>query len=81
MKYLICDVCKRTLEAPIKDRTLFHHGHFDICDKCQDELDWFTRRYLRKTEVDHRPFDYQWYNDFLMDVLQKATQRGKIEAK
>ncbi len=81
MKYLICDVCKKTVEKPIKDRSLFHHAHIDICGHCQDELDWYTRRYIRQTEVEHRPFDFQWYNDFYMETLQKAVQRGKIEAR
>jgi|WetSurMetagenome_2_1015567.scaffolds.fasta_scaffold1391548_1 hypothetical protein len=81
MKYLICDVCKKTIENPVKDHTLFHHAHVDICLDCQDSLDMYTRRYLRKTEAEHRPFDFQWYNDFFMDTLEKAVQRGKVDLR
>jgi hypothetical protein len=81
MKALFCDVCKKTIESPIKERNLFHHAHIDICGTCQDELDWYSRRYLRQTEAEHRPFDYQWYNDFIIDTLQKAIQRGRIEPR
>jgi hypothetical protein len=79
MKYIVCDVCKKTVERPIKDRTLFHHAHIDICARCQDELDWYTRRYIRKTEAEHRPFDFQWYDEFLLDTLNKAIKTGHIE--
>ena len=79
MKYIVCDICKRTVEKPIKDRTLFHLTHFDICGDCADELDMNGRRRLRKSEAEHRPFDFQWYNDYLVETITKSIQRGKVD--
>jgi hypothetical protein len=79
MKAIICDICKGTIEQPILGRTLFHTAHIDVCIGCQDDLDTYTRKHLRQTEAEHKPFDFQWYNDFLVESLQKGIQRGKIE--
>jgi hypothetical protein len=79
MKAIFCDVCKKTVQNPIKGRNLFHHAHIDVCGTCEDEYNYFSRMYLRKTADEQKPFDFQWFNDFELDVLQKAVQRGRIE--
>lgn len=81
MKYLICDICKKTIENPVKDHTLFHHAHVDICIDCQDAVDRVFKRVMRGKEVDQKPFDFQWFNDTFMETLEKAVQRGKVEAR
>ncbi len=79
MKAIFCDVCKKTVQNPLKDRNLFHHGHYDVCGTCEDEFSYVSRMYLRKTEGEHTAFDYQWYNEFLLNTLEKAVQRGRVE--
>lgn len=79
MKYIVCDICKRTVEKPIKDRTLFHVTHFDLCNDCLDQLDWTARMRVRKTEAERRPFDFQWYNDYMVELITKSIQKGKVE--
>lgn len=81
MKYLICDICKKTIENPIKDHTLFHHAHVDICLDCQDNVDRFCKVVMRKKSTDQSPFDFQWYNDIFMDTLEKSIQRGKVDLR
>ena len=74
MKTLVCDVCKRAIPTPIKDRNYFHIQHRDICEPCKDQLEVVLKPVVRAKH----PFNYEWYERLMMDSLEKAVAKGRF---
>jgi len=77
MKTLICDVCKAIITNAEKDRDYFHIANIDVCEHCKDDLDSSVKYTVRGKA----PFDYQWYQDLVMQKLNDGMNRGKIVVK
>ncbi len=73
MKALYCDVCKKELVKPIKNRTYFHIREFDICEECKDAIDAKLRPVLRG----HFPFSTEWYEQEVISFLEKGCAAGR----
>lgn len=76
MKSLVCDVCKRAIQTPIKDRNYFHVENRDLCEACKDQLNSVLKPVVRTKH----PFNYEWYERLVMDSIEKAVSKGKFEA-
>lgn len=76
MKSLVCDVCKRAIQVPIKDRNYFHVENRDLCEPCKDQLESVLKPVLRTKH----PFNYEWYERLMMDSIEKAVSKGKFDA-
>jgi hypothetical protein len=74
MKSLICDVCKKPIQAPIKDRNYFHIEDKDICEPCKDALEASIKAQMRA----RHPFSYEWYEPLTMETIKRGMQKGKI---
>jgi hypothetical protein len=74
MKALICDVCKKTIQNPIKGRNYWHIEERDICEPCKDALEASIKMQMREK----RPFNYDWYEPLVMQTIARGVQRGKI---
>jgi hypothetical protein len=77
MKTITCDVCRRAIEKPVKTRNYFHLADVDICEPCNDILQLSIKRTMRTKT----PFNYEWYDQLLLDTLKKGIEKGKIEIK
>ncbi|MDR2402553.1 MAG: hypothetical protein LBD78_00820 [Spirochaetaceae bacterium] len=77
MKTITCDICKRTITQPVVERDYFHIGHRDICESCKDQLDLVAKPVIRTKQ----PFNYEWYNQFVQDSIEKSIVRGKVEVR
>ncbi|MDR1949240.1 MAG: hypothetical protein LBQ38_07600 [Spirochaetaceae bacterium] len=77
MKTLTCDICKRTIHQPVVGRNYFHVAHRDICESCKDQLDLVAKPVIRTKQ----PFNYEWFDQFTQDSIEKAIQRGKVESR
>ncbi len=75
MKSIICDVCKRAIETPVKDRNYFHIETRDLCEPCKENLE----RALRPVMREKHPFNYEWYERLMMDSIEKAIAKGKFQ--
>ena len=74
MKTLNCDVCGRLIKTPVTNRNYFHLAHRELCEICHDQLEAHMKPVVR-TKL---PFDYQWYNRFLHESVEKAIAKGKF---
>jgi len=69
-----CDICKKKVDDPMTDRTLFYYANHSICEPCKDSLEFQVRELVR----DKEPFEMEWYRKTMMDSLNKGVQKGKI---
>ncbi|WP_304241162.1 hypothetical protein [Gracilinema caldarium] len=76
MKTLVCDVCKRVIQNPIKDRNYFHIKDRDLCEPCKDQLEMVLKPVVRNKH----PFNYEWYERIMTESIEKAVQKGKFDA-
>ena len=74
MKTVTCDVCKKKVEEPVHRRNYFHLAHRDLCESCNDNLEFQIKPTIRT----HDPFSYEWYNNLVQDSIEKAIQKGKF---
>lgn len=74
MKYLVCDVCKKTIQNPVSLHNYFHIKHWDVCEACKDQLEYQLKPVMRTK----RPFNYDWYERLMSDNLEKACSRGRF---
>jgi hypothetical protein len=74
MKTLTCDVCRHTIQQPVATRNYFHLANRDLCEACKDDLEAVLKPVVRTKN----PFNYEWYNQFLTDSIEKAIQKGKF---
>ncbi len=72
MKTLTCDVCKKAIHAPLKDRNYFHIEHRDLCEACKDKLEVSIKATMRKKH----PFNYAWYERLMMDTIETAIKKN-----
>lgn len=77
MQTITCDICKRTITQPVVGRDCFHIGHRDICESCKDQLDLAAKPVIRTKQ----PFNYEWYDQFVQDFIEKSIERGKVEVR
>ena len=77
MKTLTCDVCHSIVATPVMGRNYFHLAHRDICEPCNDKLEYQIKPVVRAK----MPFDYAWYNKLVQESIEKAVQKGKFEVK
>ena len=77
MKTLTCDVCLSVINTPVMGRNYFHMAHRDICEPCHDKLETQMKPVVRTKA----PFDYEWYDKFLTESIEKAVQKGKFDVK
>jgi len=77
MKTLTCDVCHGIIHAPVTGRNYFHIAHRDICESCHDKLQVQIKPVVRT----RMPFNYDWYAKLVQESIEKATQKGKFDAK
>ena len=77
MKTLTCDVCQTIIKTPVSGSNYFHVAHRDICEACHDKLESQIKPVVRTKS----PFDYNWYSRLVQESIEKATQKGKFEAK
>ena len=77
MKTLTCDVCHNIINTPVMARNYFHLAHRDLCEPCHDKLQIQVKPVVRAK----LPFDYNWYNKFLQESIEKAVQKGKFDIK
>ncbi|MCX7025609.1 MAG: hypothetical protein NT080_13485 [Spirochaetes bacterium] len=76
MKAIYCDVCRNQIPEIIINRTFFPVGHFEICEECRDNLESAVKNTVREK----KPFDYAWFDDLKMKVLEQAVDKGHIES-
>jgi hypothetical protein len=74
VKTLICDVCKKHIDNPVKDRNYFHIETRDLCEPCKEHLEYTLRPVIRNKH----PFNYEWYERLMMDSIEKAVSKGKF---
>ncbi|MDR0475145.1 MAG: hypothetical protein LBH43_15915 [Treponema sp.] len=74
MKTITCDVCRAKIQQPITNRNYFQLAHRDICESCHDELQLQIKPVIRTKQ----PFNYNWYDNFVQDSIEKAIQKGKF---
>ncbi len=74
MKALYCDICRKAIESPVKDRNYVHIREFDICDPCKEAID----ARLRPTIREHFPYSADWYEQQVVGLLEKASASGRI---
>ncbi len=74
MKTLVCDVCKRSIQEPLKDRNYFHIEHRDLCEPCKDQLE----AHIKATMRSRHPFNYDWYERMIMESIEEAVSKGKF---
>lgn len=74
MKTLVCDICKRAIQTPVKERNYFHVENRDICEPCKDAVEASIKPVMRSKH----PFNYEWYERVLMDTIEKAVAKGKV---
>jgi hypothetical protein len=77
MKALICDVCKHAIPHPESGRNYFHIAHRELCEPCNDQLELFITPVIRTKQ----PFNYEWFDRFVKDSIEKAIERGKFESR
>jgi hypothetical protein len=77
MKTLTCDICKKTIDKPLKTRNYFHIADVDICEPCHDVLQLSIKRTMRA----RAPFNYDWYDQLLLETLKKGIDKGRIEIR
>jgi hypothetical protein len=75
MKTITCDICKRAVPQPSKNRNYFHIGDRDLCETCKERVELNLRPVIRTKQ----PFNYEWYNRVLQDSIEKAIQTGKLD--
>ncbi|MDR0443204.1 MAG: hypothetical protein LBH44_07360 [Treponema sp.] len=74
MQTITCDVCRKKVDNPITGRSFYYVAEHDICESCNDALDYLIRPNIRNKD----PFSYEWYTKFVQDSLTKAVQKGKV---
>ena len=77
MKTLTCDVCQSAINTPVMGRTYFHLAHRDLCEICHDKLESQIKPVVRA----RTPFNYDWYNQYVQESIEKAVQKGKFDVK
>jgi hypothetical protein len=77
MKTLTCDVCQSIIQAPVPGRNYVHVAHRDICEACNDKLQFQIKPVVRTKS----PFSYEWYARLVQESIEKAVQKGKFEVK
>jgi hypothetical protein len=77
MRTLSCDVCKGTIQTPVSGRNYIHMAHRDICEPCHDKLSLQIRPVIRAK----MPFNYDWYDHYVRESIEKAIVKGKFEGK
>jgi hypothetical protein len=75
MKTLYCDVCGRTLENAIPERTYWHIGPHEVCESCKDSLEVILKPEVRVRQ----PFSYDWYLKMIGESVEKAVSKGKFQ--
>ncbi|MDR2110736.1 MAG: hypothetical protein LBP32_05455 [Spirochaetaceae bacterium] len=76
MKTITCDVCKHAIQQPVARRNYFHIAHRDLCESCNDALEFAIKPVVRTKQ----PFSYEWYDRLVRDSIEKAIAKGKFEA-
>ena len=77
MKTLNCDVCGIVLKDPVPGRTYYHIVHRDICESCREKVEFQIKPTVRSKQ----PFTYDWYHKLMLDSIEKAIQKGKVDVK
>jgi hypothetical protein len=77
MKSLRCDVCHGDITEEVNQRGYFHLAHRDICESCYDQLAATVRPVIRTKQ----PFNYEWYDRFVRDSIERAITKGKWESR
>lgn len=75
MKAIFCDVCREPIPDVIINRTFFPIGHFEVCEDCRDSLEAAVKHTVREKE----PFDYNWYDELRLRILEQGVDKGHIE--
>ncbi|MDR0322107.1 MAG: hypothetical protein LBI28_11435 [Treponema sp.] len=68
-----CDVCKKKIDNPITDRTLFYYDKHLVCESCKDSFEFNIRTDVRAVN----PFIMDRYRKLMRDSLDKAVQKGR----
>jgi hypothetical protein len=71
---ITCDVCKKKSDNPMYGVNFFFYAHHSICEPCKDNFEIQVKGTVRKKD----PFSFAWYESYMVDTLEKATQKGKI---
>jgi hypothetical protein len=74
MVSVACDICKKKIDNPNTDRTLFYYDKHLVCEPCKDSFEYNIRTDLRAND----PFVMERYRKLIRDTLDKAVQKGKI---
>ena len=77
MKTLTCDICQNIIKTPVPLRNYFHKAHRDICESCNDKLEFLIKPTVRGKQ----PFSFDWYTKTYQDNIEKAIQKGKVDVK
>ena len=77
MKTLTCDICQNIIQSPNPDRNYFHVVHREICESCHDKLEY----QMKPTVRTKAPFSLEWYSKLVVDNMEKAIQKGKVDVK
>jgi hypothetical protein len=73
MVNVYCDVCKKKIDNPMTDTTIFYYADYSVCETCKDNLEYQLKPQIRGRE----PFSMDWYRKLLTDAFTKAVQRGR----
>ncbi|MCL2805645.1 MAG: hypothetical protein FWD26_06875 [Treponema sp.] len=73
MQTITCDVCRKKVEDPFTNRTLFYYAQYSVCEACKDNLENQMKTTVRGKE----PFSYDWYGKLVGDSLSKSVSRGR----
>jgi hypothetical protein len=71
---ITCDVCRKKLDDPRYGYDYFGYAHHSICEPCKDNFEFQVKGTVRKKD----PFTFAWYENYIIDTLDKATQKGRI---
>ncbi|GHU82972.1 hypothetical protein FACS189468_7710 [Spirochaetia bacterium] len=75
MKTIICDVCKHAIQQPVAGQNYFHIGHRELCEPCNDQLEFFIKPVVRTKQ----PFNYEWFDRLIQDSIEQAIERGRFD--
>ena len=74
MQFIHCDVCRKKVDPPISDRTVFYFGETEMCEPCRDALELLLKPTVRRKE----PFAMDWYRNLILDSCEKGVQKGRM---
>ena len=77
MELNYCDVCQNAVDPAVPTRTFFRVADIDICEACKDDLELAVKDTIRGKQ----PFDYGWYDELTMRILQEGVLKHKISVK